>query len=129
MKSLDRKAKEYSISMLQKQEEIMQISPQDVVQDRPGQPVDIDSQNPIHESTEPTVSASVDAEPYNPLTNSPGSNKSEESTMKLLLSRAANLIREAFEVDGGSVFYDGRCIFLFLSPCLCRAELDCTRLA
>ena len=28
--------------------------------------------------------------------------------MKVLFSRAANLIREAFEVDGGAVFYDAQ---------------------
>jgi hypothetical protein len=28
--------------------------------------------------------------------------------MKLLFSRAANLIREAFEVDGGCIFYDAQ---------------------
>jgi hypothetical protein len=33
---------------------------------------------------------------------------SETSSMRLLFSRAANLIREAFEVDGGAVFYDAQ---------------------
>jgi hypothetical protein len=33
---------------------------------------------------------------------------SEASSMKVLFSRAANLIREAFEVDGGAVFYDAQ---------------------
>ena len=33
---------------------------------------------------------------------------SEASTIKILLSRAANLIREAFEVNGGAVFYDAQ---------------------
>lgn len=33
---------------------------------------------------------------------------SEASSLKHLFSRATNLIREAFEVDGGSVFYDAQ---------------------
>jgi hypothetical protein len=37
-----------------------------------------------------------------------GSDHSESSAIKHLFSRAANLIREAFEVDGGSVFYDAQ---------------------
>lgn len=39
---------------------------------------------------------------------SPDSILSEASTMKQLFSRAANLIREAFEIDGGTVFYDAQ---------------------
>ena len=39
---------------------------------------------------------------------SPGDAISEASPRKLLFSRAVNLIREAFEVDGGAVFYDAR---------------------
>ena len=37
-----------------------------------------------------------------------GEDMSEESSIKFLFSRAANLIREAFEVDGGAVFYDAQ---------------------
>lgn len=37
-----------------------------------------------------------------------GDDASEGSSMRLLFSRAANLIREAFEVDGGAVFYDAQ---------------------
>jgi hypothetical protein len=39
---------------------------------------------------------------------SPDEDQSEASSMKILFSRAANLIREAFEVDGGVVFYDAQ---------------------
>jgi hypothetical protein len=39
--------------------------------------------------------------------STPG-DKSETSTMEILFSRAANLIREAFEVEGGCVFYDAQ---------------------
>jgi hypothetical protein len=37
-----------------------------------------------------------------------GEDASETSSMRFLFSRAANLIREAFEVDGGAVFYDAQ---------------------
>ncbi|OBT64970.1 hypothetical protein VE03_05631 [Pseudogymnoascus sp. 23342-1-I1] len=39
---------------------------------------------------------------------SPEDDISEASPRQILFSRAANLIREAFEVDGGAVFYDAR---------------------
>ncbi|TVY33542.1 Hybrid signal transduction histidine kinase B [Lachnellula subtilissima] len=38
----------------------------------------------------------------------PGGETSEDSAQKILCSRAANLIRETFEVDGGCVFYDAQ---------------------
>jgi hypothetical protein len=40
--------------------------------------------------------------------SSPEDGTSERSSMRLLFSRAANLIRESFEVDGGAVFYDAQ---------------------
>lgn len=41
-------------------------------------------------------------------TDTPDEEFTEASALKLLFSRAANLIREAFEVDGGAVFYDAQ---------------------
>lgn len=41
-------------------------------------------------------------------TDTPDDEFTEASALKLLFSRAANLIREAFEVDGGAVFYDAQ---------------------
>lgn len=40
--------------------------------------------------------------------SSPGDDVSETTSIKVLFSRAANLIYEAFEVDGGAVFYDAQ---------------------
>jgi hypothetical protein len=40
--------------------------------------------------------------------DSPDSQLSEESSQRRLTSRAANLIRETFEVDGGCIFYDAQ---------------------
>ncbi|KAG0648752.1 Autoinducer 2 sensor kinase phosphatase [Hyphodiscus hymeniophilus] len=37
-----------------------------------------------------------------------GEDLSEASSIKVLFSRASNLIREAFEVDGGAIFYDAQ---------------------
>jgi hypothetical protein len=42
---------------------------------------------------------------------SPDSELSEESSQRRLTSRAANLIRETFEVDGGCIFYDAQAGF------------------
>ncbi|KAG9233822.1 histidine kinase-group I protein [Amylocarpus encephaloides] len=42
---------------------------------------------------------------------SPSTELSDESTQRRLTSRAANLIRETFEVDGGCVFYDAQAGF------------------
>ncbi|KAI9647135.1 hypothetical protein NHQ30_005137 [Ciborinia camelliae] len=41
-------------------------------------------------------------------TDTPDDEFTEASALKLLFSRASNLIREAFEVDGGAVFYDAQ---------------------
>ncbi|KAF5879053.1 putative two-component sensor protein histidine protein kinase (dhkj) protein [Botrytis fragariae] len=41
-------------------------------------------------------------------TDTPDEEFTEASALKLLFSRASNLIREAFEVDGGAVFYDAQ---------------------
>ena len=54
------------------------------------------------------VGISSPQEHQNKTTCSPGDAISESLPMKVLFSRAANLIREAFEVDGGAVFYDAR---------------------
>ncbi|OBT74551.1 hypothetical protein VF21_07570 [Pseudogymnoascus sp. 05NY08] len=55
-----------------------------------------------------SVGISSPQEHQNKPTGSPGDAISEASRRKLLFSRAVNLIREAFEVDGGAVFYDAR---------------------
>ncbi|KAF7907000.1 uncharacterized protein EAF01_004587 [Botrytis porri] len=41
-------------------------------------------------------------------TDTPDEEFTEASALKLLFSRASNLIRETFEVDGGAVFYDAQ---------------------
>ncbi|ESZ90339.1 histidine kinase-group I protein [Sclerotinia borealis F-4128] len=41
-------------------------------------------------------------------TDTPDEEFTEASALKFLFSRASNLIREAFEVDGGAVFYDAQ---------------------
>jgi hypothetical protein len=58
------------------------------------------------------LSMSVSSPPTAPIdkigTSPAADDESESSIMKVLFSRAANLIREAFEVDGGAIFYDAQ---------------------
>lgn len=68
-----------------------------------------ESQGTSHTSLGTTASVAA----WSPRSNeksgdSPASVQSEESSQKRLCSRAANLIRETFEVDGGCLFYDAQ---------------------
>jgi len=53
-----------------------------------------------------SISMSSLQEHQNKTTFTSGDAISEASPIKIIFSRAANLIREAFKVDGGAVFYD-----------------------
>lgn len=64
------------------------------------------SQSPSSYGT--TVAVSSPQDSLNEVKGSFGDTKSEITSRSILFSRAANLIREAFEVDGGAVFYDAR---------------------
>jgi len=102
--SIERKEKAYSSAML-KAEEAIQTSHEhsDAQSTRPE--LDRESQHNSFGGT----SISVASPPIDPLESATSpSDASEGSSMKLLFSRAANLIREAFEVDGGAVFYDAQ---------------------
>jgi hypothetical protein len=96
--SIDRKEKEYSNALLKTEREIM------ASRDPP----------PIHRAPD---SGSYSGAGTNESVHSPAADlldtpmhdtKSEASSLKTLFSRAANLIRQAFEVDGGCVFYDAQ---------------------
>lgn len=94
---IDQKEREYSSEMLQAQEALM--SSNQSVGTHPSRPVSFalsDSSIPLSSSVRPT----------GPAISSPP--ESETSAMKALFSRAANIIRESFEVDGGAVFYDAQ---------------------
>ncbi|KAH8600571.1 hypothetical protein B0O99DRAFT_649305 [Bisporella sp. PMI_857] len=104
--SIERKEKEYSASLFKTEQAILSpndLSPHaEVPHVRP--PLESESQQQSF-----GTSASVASPPIDRLENviTPD-DISEASTMKILFSRASNLIREAFEVDGGAVFYDGQ---------------------
>ncbi|KAH8667952.1 histidine kinase-group I protein [Tricladium varicosporioides] len=71
-----------------------------------------ESQGTSHASLGTTASGTA----WSPRSNekseeSPASMQSEESSQKRVCSRAANLIRETFEVDGGCLFYDAQVSF------------------
>lgn len=55
-----------------------------------------------------SLKASSPNDTYDKISTPGGDDLSETTTMKMLFSRSANLIREAFEVDGGAVFYDAQ---------------------
>ena len=105
--SIERKEREYSAALAKTEEAIMEFQDHtpktEPTSSRPdfgsisqpnsfgGTSISVSSPNDTHDKLSP---ASEDA--------------SETSSMRLLFSRAANLIREAFEVDGGAVFYDAQ---------------------
>jgi signal transduction histidine kinase len=104
--SVECKEKEFSAALLKTEERIMAHD----IQTGGAQ-----SMRPVYESGSQSnsfggTSISVLSPPIDPTENvaSPADTLSEGSTMKVLFSRAANLIREAFEVDGGAVFYDAQ---------------------
>jgi hypothetical protein len=105
--SIERKEKEYSAA-LAKTEESMLESHEPSSQTNPSSTragIESASQYTSFGGTSMSVSSPNDT--HDRL--SPGDEASDEaSTMRLLFSRAANLIREAFEVDGGAVFYDAQ---------------------
>jgi hypothetical protein len=105
--SMERKEREYSAALLKTEEAIMESqahTPQtETTSTRPEfEPV---SQPTSFGGTSVSVSSPNDTQDR--LTPA-GDDASETSSLRLLFSRAANLIREAFEVDGGAVFYDAQ---------------------
>jgi hypothetical protein len=101
--SVERKEKEYSNTLTKTEEAILASHTQsDSQSSRPG--VEVDSQ-PNSFSGTSIAQSSPNQGTQEP---SPIEDLSEASSMKVLFSRAANLIREAFEVDGGAVFYDAQ---------------------
>ncbi|KAH7412714.1 histidine kinase-group I protein [Cadophora sp. MPI-SDFR-AT-0126] len=107
--ALDRE-KEYSAALFKTEEGILAANqPATDTQSRP----DLESMSQSHQSSFGGTSVTIPS-PNDPQGHS-GSplndDQSESTAMKVLFSRAANLIREAFEVDGGVIFYDAQCGF------------------
>lgn len=102
--SIERKEKEYSAALVKTEEGILaDHEMSDAQSTRP----DLGSESQSNSFAGTSTSL---ASPQADLTGvtSAIETPSEASTVKVLFSRAANLIREAFEVDGGAVFYDAQ---------------------
>ncbi|KUJ21566.1 uncharacterized protein LY89DRAFT_637378 [Mollisia scopiformis] len=102
--SIEQKEKEYSAA-LAKTEHIIQETHE--VFQSPGPRPDIEEMSQSTSFTAPSTKILSPNDTYDK-TSSPGDDLSETTSMKMLFSRSANLIREAFEVDGGAVFYDAQ---------------------
>lgn len=105
--SAERKEREYSAA-LAKTEEIIRDAHDKADNLSPRPDLTSGSQGTSYVSlggTSATISPPADTDRTGV---SPGSDTSEESSQRVLCSRAANLIRETFEVDGGCVFYDAQ---------------------
>jgi hypothetical protein len=105
--SIERKEKEYSSAMLKTEKEIIALSQRGDTAIEVEQRAKISDSHPAPGEVISMSSPSAQVELPSKDAVSPGSNEESEATaLKMLFSRAANLIREAFEVDGGSVFCD-----------------------
>jgi hypothetical protein len=96
--SIERKEKEYSSALFKKEQEII-ASPEPP----PIHRAQDSGSHSVAETNESVHSPAMDL-PETPKHE----NQSDASSTKMLFSRAANLIRETFEVDGGCVFYDAQ---------------------
>lgn len=101
--SIDRNEKEYSAA-LTKTEEAIQAGEALESVSRP----DLASVSESNSFGGTSISLSSPRGTIDRTESTPGEDTSETSSMKLVFSRAANLIREAFEVDGGAVFLDAQ---------------------
>jgi len=104
--NIDRREKEYSAALAKAEEALLSGKDSQQPEIREVRPALEAESNPNSFAG----SASLTSPPVDRLESivSPGETISEGSSMKLLFSRASNLIREAFEVDGGAVFYDAQ---------------------
>lgn len=103
IRSVERKEKEYSFNIIKSETDLMDsmMESNTASSVRPS----------LHENAESfgSLNASIPSPQFEEKKTaiSPDDN-SESTTLHMLFSRAANLIREAFEVDGGVVFYDAQ---------------------
>lgn len=72
-------------------------------------PSEVEEMNPQLQGSRTSSHSQSQSTPVDLIGKSPEEDAfSENTSMKILFSRAANLIREAFEVNGGAVFYDAQ---------------------
>lgn len=104
---LEQKERAYSAALSRSQQAMLAASPAISPQvASPGSP-SLGSTTPVSPPIDNRMIVRTLSEPKPHAPGSPGPD-AEASAMKVLFSRAANLIREAFEVDGGAVFYDAQ---------------------
>lgn len=114
--SIDHKTREYS-SALSKAEAAIISSSQGAIPSKMDLPSDTHWPDLPHSQTQSYDDTNVSVlfpapDPLDKLASLPVSQEDSEALItKHLFSRAANLIREAFEVDGGSIFYDAQNTF------------------
>jgi hypothetical protein len=107
--SIERKEKEYSSAMLKTEEDIMALSQGGGTSIQGELHHKLPGSHPAPDEVAHMNSPLVQVGSTSKDVGSPGSTEESEATaLKVLFARAANLIREAFEVDGGSVFYDAQ---------------------
>ncbi|KAH7342474.1 histidine kinase-group I protein [Rhexocercosporidium sp. MPI-PUGE-AT-0058] len=97
--------KEYSAALFKAEEGIFAGTQPDI-QTRPD--IEAMPQSQVSSFGGTSVTVSSPNETHDPSSSPPLDDQSESTSMKILFSRAANLIREAFEVDGGVVFFDAQ---------------------
>lgn len=100
--SLERKEREYSAALTKTEEAIQFSGSTDNTPSIESRP-DLEG-NPSFDGT----MTSLPSPQIQKSEMTPEDDVSEGSATRMLFSRAANLIREAFEVDGGAVFYDAQ---------------------
>ncbi|TVY88634.1 Hybrid signal transduction histidine kinase B, partial [Lachnellula willkommii] len=105
--SVERKEQEYAISLASRTEDALIDACADT--DDPSHRPELTSTTHPNSSTSIGTSFTVSSPQDNDRSGvTTASETSEDSSQKVLCSRAANLIRETFEVDGGCVFYDAQ---------------------
>ncbi|CAL3966640.1 unnamed protein product [Diplocarpon coronariae] len=100
--TVESKEKEYAAALSRTEQAIFAAGEEAILKSRP----DLEAQSQ-QTSYETSITISSPSDPNDKAT-SPTDSNPESTAMKVLFSRAANLIREAFEVDGGCVFYDAQ---------------------
>jgi hypothetical protein len=106
---IERQEKEYSAALSKTEESIMASHSHDDLSSRESRPdLESVSQPTSFGGMSGTGTSIGVSSPNDRIGLTPGEDISEASSQRLLFSRASNLIREAFEVDGGVVFYDAQ---------------------
>lgn len=102
---------EYSASLAKTEHALFVASSKHISTDESERPDLENNSNPNSYTSAITTDSVAVSSPQGTVEHSSSATEddlSESSSMRLLFSRAANLIREAFEVDGGAVFYDAQ---------------------